>query len=335
MDGFETNEGVILVSATNRPDVLDPALLRPGRFDRRVVVNRPDVKGREGILAVHTRKIPLTDDVDVHVLARGTSGFSGADIANLVNEAALRAARLSKTSVAMEDFEYAKDKVMMGVERRSLVMSEQEKRNTAYHEAGHALVAALLPDADPLHKVTIIPRGMALGLTQQLPMEDRYTYSKNYLEAELQVLMGGRLAEQVAFGEEHMTTGAGNDLERATELARKMVCEWGMSGLGPLTFGKREEAIFLGKEFARHQDYSEATAVEIDQEIKRLVAGSYQKAHDLVLANRSALDRIARELLEHEVLEGEDVYRIVSEEVGVPIDRLKGPGRPSPSPDVI
>ena len=335
MDGFETNEGVILVSATNRPDVLDPALLRPGRFDRRVVVNRPDLNGRGEILKVHTEKIKLAEGVDLNVIARSTPGFSGADIANLVNEAALRAARLSKTSVAMEDFEYAKDKVMMGVERRSLVMSEQEKRNTAYHEAGHALVAALLPDADPLHKVTIIPRGMALGLTQQLPMEDRYTYSKNYLEAELQVLMGGRLAEQVAFGEEHMTTGAGNDLERATEVARKMVCEWGMSSLGPLTFGKREEAIFLGKEFARHQDYSEATAVEIDQEIKRLVASAYQRAHDLILNHRSALDRIARELLEIEVLEGEDVYRIVSEEVGVPIDRLKGPGRPSPSPDVI
>jgi cell division protease FtsH len=335
MDGFETNEGVILVSATNRPDVLNPALLRPGRFDRRVVVNRPDLNGRGEILKVHTEKIKLADGVDLNVIARSTPGFSGADIANLVNEAALRAARLSKTSVAMEDFEYAKDKVMMGVERRSLVMSEQEKRNTAYHEAGHALVAALLPDADPLHKVTIIPRGMALGLTQQLPMEDRYTYSKNYLEAELQVLMGGRLAEQVAFGEEHMTTGAGNDLERATEVARKMVCEWGMSSLGPLTFGKREEAIFLGKEFARHQDYSEATAVEIDQEIKRLVASAYQRAHDLILDHRSALDRIARELLEVEVLEGEDVYRVVSEEVGVPIDRLKGPGRPSPSPDVI
>jgi cell division protease FtsH len=335
MDGFETNEGVILVSATNRPDVLDPALLRPGRFDRRVIVNRPDLNGRNEILKVHTEKIKLAEGVDLYMLARSTPGFSGADIANLVNEAALRAARLSKSSVAMEDFEYAKDKVMMGVERRSLVMSEQEKRNTAYHEAGHALIAALLPDADPLHKVTIIPRGMALGLTQQLPMEDRYTYSRNYLGAELQVLMGGRLAEQVAFGDDHITTGAGNDLERATELSRKMVCEWGMSGLGPLTFGKREEAIFLGKEFARHQDYSEATAVEIDQEIKRLVAGAHQKAHDLVLANRSALDRIARELLEHEVLEGEDVYRIVSEEVGVPIDRLKGPGRPSPSPDVI
>jgi cell division protease FtsH len=335
MDGFETNEGVILVSATNRPDVLDPALLRPGRFDRRVIVNRPDLNGRREILRVHTEKIKLAEDVDPTVLARSTPGFSGADIANLVNEAALRAAGLSKTSVAMEDFEYAKDKVMMGVERRSLVMSEQEKRNTAYHEAGHALLAALLPDADPLHKVTIIPRGMALGLTQQLPMEDRYTYSKNYLEAELQVLMGGRLAEQVAFGEDHITTGAGNDLERATEVARKMVCEWGMSGLGPLAFGKREEAIFLGKEFARHQDYSEATAVEIDQEIKRLVATSYERAHDLIAGHRAALDRIARELLEHEVLEGEDVYRIVSEEVGVPIDRLKGPGRPSPSPDVI
>jgi cell division protease FtsH len=248
MDGFEDNDGVILISATNRPDVLDPALLRPGRFDRRIVVNPPDVKGREGILKVHTTNIPLASDVELAVIARSTPGFSGADLANLVNEAALRAARFNKMKVDMADFEFAKDKVMMGSERRSLVMSEEEKRLTSYHEAGHALVAVLLPEADPLHKVTIIPRGLALGLTQQLPLEDRYTYPRSYLEANLRVLMGGRVAEETAFGPDKMTTGAGNDLERATELARKMVCEWGMSPtMGPLTFGKREESIFLGK----------------------------------------------------------------------------------------
>ncbi|MGV8041338.1 MAG: ATP-dependent zinc metalloprotease FtsH [Thermoanaerobaculaceae bacterium] len=335
MDGFESNEGVILVAATNRPDVLDPALLRPGRFDRRIVVSRPDLNGRVEILKVHTGRITLAADVDLPVLARSTPGFSGADIANLVNEAALRAARFNKTSVEMTDFEFAKDKVMMGAERRSLALSEEEKRVVAYHEAGHALVAAVLPNADPLHKVTIIPRGLALGLTQQLPEEDRYLHAKSYLEDELVVLMGGRLAEQVVFGDDHITTGAGSDLERATELARKMVCEWGMSALGPLTFGKREEAIFLGKEFARHQDYSESTAVEIDSEIKRLVNGGYQRAHEIVTSHRVVLDRIADALLEREVLEGEEVYRMVSEFTGLPVEKLKGPGRPTPSPEVL
>ena len=313
MDGFESNEGVILISATNRPDVLDPALLRPGRFDRRIVVNAPDVRGREGILKVHTAKIPQASDVDLAVLARSTPGFSGADLANLVNEAALRAARFNKMKVEMADFEFAKDKVMMGSERRSLVMSEEEKRITAYHEAGHALVAVLVPEADPLHKVTIIPRGMALGLTQQLPLEDRYTYSRSYLEANLRVLMGGRIAEEIVFGSERMTTGAGNDLERCTELARKMVCEWGMSErMGPLTFGKREESIFLGKEFARHQDYSEATAVQIDDEIRRFVNDAYAGARRYLESNRESLEAITQALLEHEVLDGDTIYEIIS-----------------------
>jgi cell division protease FtsH len=313
MDGFEANDGVILISATNRPDVLDPALLRPGRFDRRIVVNSPDVKGREGIFRVHTQEIPLASDVDLAVLARSTPGFSGADLANLVNEAALRAARFNKMKVDMADFEYAKDKVMMGSERRSLVMSEEEKRTTAYHEAGHALVAVLEPEADPLHKVTIIPRGMALGLTQQLPLEDRYTYSRSYLEANLRVLMGGRLAEEIVFGPGHMTTGAGNDLERCTELARKMVCEWGMSAeMGPLTFGKREESIFLGKEFARHQDYSEATAVRIDEEIRRFVNAAYAAARSILEQHREALEAITTALLEHEVLDGDRIYDLIA-----------------------
>ncbi len=313
MDGFESNDGVILISATNRPDVLDPALLRPGRFDRRIVVSAPDVKGREGILRVHTQEIPLASDVDLAVLARSTPGFSGADLANLVNEAALRGARFNKMKVDMADFEYAKDKVMMGSERRSLVMSEEEKRTTAYHEAGHALVAVLEPEADPLHKVTIIPRGMALGLTQQLPLEDRYTYSRSYLEANLRVLMGGRLAEEITFGSGHMTTGAGNDLERCTELARKMVCEWGMSAeMGPLTFGKREESIFLGKEFARHQDYSEATSVRIDEEIRRFVNAAYSGARSILENHRESLEAIATALLEHEVLDGERIYDLIA-----------------------
>jgi len=335
MDGFESNEGVILVAATNRPDVLDPALLRPGRFDRRIVVSRPDLNGRVEILKVHTARITLAQDVDLPVLARSTPGFSGADIASLVNEAALRAARFNKTSVEMVDFEFAKDKVMMGAERRSLALSEEEKRVVAYHEAGHALVAAVLPNADPLHKVTIIPRGLALGLTQQLPEEDRYLHAKSFLGDELVVLMGGRLAEQEVLGAEHITTGAGSDLERATELARKMVCEWGMSHLGPLTFGKREEAIFLGKEFARHQDYSESTAVEIDSEIRRLVNDAYNQALEIITSHRDVLDRIATALLEREVLEGEEVYKMVSDHTGVPIEKLKGPGRPTPSPEVI
>jgi cell division protease FtsH len=330
MDGFESNEGVILIAATNRPDVLDPALLRPGRFDRRIVVSRPDLNGRHEILKVHTAKITLAPDADLFVLARSSPGFSGADLANLVNEAALRAARFNKTSVEMVDFEFAKDKVMMGAERRSLALSEEEKRIVAYHEAGHAIVAAALPNADPLHKVTIVPRGLALGLTQQLPEEDRYLHPRAYLVDELIVLMGGRLAEQVVFGPDQVTTGAGNDLERATELARKMVCEWGMSKMGPLTFGKREEAIFLGKEFARHQDYSETTAVEIDGEIKSLIEGAYRRAEEIINDHRPVLDRVAEALLEREVLEGDEVYQMMSEHTGVPVERLKGPGRPVP-----
>ncbi|MBV9496966.1 MAG: ATP-dependent zinc metalloprotease FtsH [Acidobacteria bacterium] len=315
MDGFESNDGVILVAATNRPDVLDPALLRPGRFDRRVVVDLPDLKGREGILRVHTRNIPLAEDVDASVLARGTPGFSGADLANLVNEAALNAARYDKKKVQMIDFEFAKDKVIMGVERKSMVMSDREKRITAYHESGHTVVAAVLPAADPLHKVTIIPRGRALGLTQQLPTEDKYSYSKRYLEAMLAVLMGGRIAEEVFIGE--ITTGAGNDIERATQMARRMVCEWGMSDLGPATFGKKEEAIFLGREFAQHQDYSESTAIEIDKEVRSILDRAYKTSHEIITNHKTALDRIARRLLERETLEGPEVNDILREESGV------------------
>jgi len=325
MDGFESNEGVILISATNRPDVLDPALLRPGRFDRRIVVNRPDIKGREGILKVHTKEIPLAADVELEVIARSTPGFSGADLANLVNEAALRGARLNKMKVDMADFEHAKDKVMMGSERRSLVMSDEDKKTTAHHEAGHALIASLEPMADPIHKVTIIPRGMALGLTQQLPLEDRYTYSVDHLEATLKVVLGGRLAEEIFFGPEKVTTGAANDLERATELARKMVCEWGMSSsIGPLTFGKREETIFLGKEFARHQDYSEATAEKIDDEIRRIVGSAYAAARTLLEEHKAALGAIAEALLEHEVLEGKDIAELIREHSGVVPENIAG-----------
>ena len=309
MDGFESNEGVILVAATNRPDVLDPALLRPGRFDRRIVVNRPDVKGREGILAVHTRKIPLSDNVDAHVLARGTSGFSGADLANLVNEAALNAARYNQKVVRMEDFEFAKDKVLMGSERRSMIISDDEKQVTAIHEAGHALLTVLLPNADPIHKVTIIPRGMALGLTQQLPVDDKHNYSRAYLDDQIGILLGGRIAEELTRGD--ITTGAGNDLERATELARKMVCEWGMSeAVGPLTFGKKEEQIFLGRDFSQHQEYSQDTAVRIDQEIKRIVTRNYDRARDTLEKHRTVLDHIAEELLIREVLDADQVRRI-------------------------
>ena len=296
MDGFESNEGVILIAATNRPDVLDPALLRPGRFDRRVVVPRPDIKGREEILRVHTRKVPLAEDVELSVIARGTPGFSGADLANLVNEAALWAARQSRKLVLMIDFEMSKDKVLMGVERKSMILSEEEKRNTAYHEAGHALVAAMTPGTDPLHKVTIIPRGMALGLTMQLPIDDKHTYTKTYLEGTLIVLMGGRSAEEIFLG--HITTGAGNDIERATEIARKMVCDWGMSSLGPLAFGKKEEAIFLGREIAQHRDYSEDTAIHIDQEVRRIVTAGYEGARNILENNRETLERIAAALLE-------------------------------------
>ncbi len=320
MDGFESNEGVILVAATNRPDVLDPALLRPGRFDRRIVVNRPDVKGREGILTVHTRKIPMSDDVDVSVLARGTSGFSGADLANLVNEAALNAARYNRKTVRMIDFEFAKDKVLMGSERRSMIISEAEKKITAVHEAGHALLAVVLPHADDLHKVTIIPRGMALGLTQQLPVDEKHNYSRDYLVDQIAILLGGRIAEEITMSG-GMTTGAGNDLERATELARRMVCEWGMSeAMGPLTFGKKEEQIFLGREIAQHQDYSEDTALKIDQEVKRFVTDQYERARRLLEHHKESLERIGSELLTREVLDGEQVRRIVA---GLPVDEPK------------
>ncbi len=313
MDGFESNDGVILIAATNRPDVLDPALLRPGRFDRRVVVPRPDVKGREEILKVHTRKIPLAEDVELAVLARGSPGFSGADLANLVNEAALNAARYSKKVVYMDDFEGAKDKVLMGSERRSLIISEEERRLTAYHEAGHAMVAYFMPHADPIHKVTIIPRGMALGVTQQLPIDDRHNYTREYLESTLSVMMGGRVSEETLMGV--LTTGAGDDLEKATDMARKMVCEWGMSEqMGPLTFGKKEEQIFLGREIAQHQDYSESTAVLIDQEVKRIALQAYERAKEVVRANRDALIRVAEALLEYEVLDGEEVAALVKGE---------------------
>jgi cell division protease FtsH len=309
MDGFESNEGVILIAATNRPDVLDPALLRPGRFDRRIVVNRPDVKGREGILLVHTKKIPLADDVNIPILARGTVGFCGADIANLVNEAALSAARFNQKVVRMSDFEFAKDKVMMGSERRSLVITEADKKVTAVHEAGHALLAALLPNADPIHKVTIIPRGMALGLTMQLPEGDKHNYTRDYLIDQLAILMGGRIAEEITSGS--ITTGAGNDIERATELAHKMVCEWGMSdAMGPMTFGKREEQIFLGREISKTQDYSEETAVRIDQETKKLVMDNYERSRRLLVEHKPILLRIAEELLIHEVLDADQVIRL-------------------------
>ena len=315
MDGFESNEGVILVSATNRPDVLDPALLRPGRFDRQVVVNRPDVKGREGIFGIHTRKIPLADDVDLHVLARGTVGFCGADLANLVNEAALNAARYNQKTVMMQDFEFAKDKVMMGSERRSLVINDEEKQVTALHEAGHALLGAVLEHADPVHKVTIIPRGQALGATQQLPVEDRHNYSAPYLHDQVAVLLGGRIAEEIT--NTTVTTGAGNDLDRVTDLARKMVCEWGMSEvLGPRTFGRKEEQIFLGRDFAQHKEYSEKTASTIDQEIKRIVTENYDRARAILEKKKSALLQITEELLTREVLTGTQVVRLAS---GLPL----------------
>jgi cell division protease FtsH len=316
MDGFESNEGVILVAATNRPDVLDPALLRPGRFDRRIVVNRPDVKGREGILAVHTKKIPLSDDVDVAVLARGSSGFSGADLANLVNEAALNAARYNQKVVRMLDFEFAKDKVLMGAERRSMIITENEKRVTAIHEAGHALLAVMLPHAEPIHKVSIIPRGMALGITMQLPADEKHNYSREHLEDQIAILLGGRIAEQVTLNS--ITTGAGNDLERATDLARKMVCEWGMSNaMGPLTFGKKEEQIFLGREIAQHQDYSEDTALRIDQEVKRFVTDNYAKAQSILTEHKQRLLDMADALLARETLDAEQVKRLSA---GLPLD---------------
>ena len=334
MDGFESNEGVILIAATNRPDVLDPALLRPGRFDRRVVVARPDVKGREGILAVHVRKIPLAEDVDISVIARSTPGFSGADLANLVNEAALNAARMNQKTVTHEDFEMAKDKVLMGVARKSLIISDQEKRVTAYHEAGHATVASMVEGADPLHKVTIIPRGMALGVTQQLPTDDRHTYPRVYLEGQLAIMMGGRLAEELFLGT--MTTGAGNDIEQATDLARKMVCLFGMSSLGPLTFGKQEEQIFLGREIAQHRDYSEHTAVAIDDEVRKFIMQGYERAKSILTENRNALVRIAEALLERESLDATEIKMLIAgqslEERRTPPKHEPKSEKPTPAP---
>jgi cell division protease FtsH len=311
MDGFESNDGVILLAATNRPDVLDPALLRPGRFDRQIVVNLPDIKGREGILQVHIRKLNLADDVDIKLIARGTPGMSGADLANLVNEAALLAARRNADKVCMQDFEQAKDKVMMGAERRSLVISEEEKRTTAYHEAGHALVGKLSPKADPVYKVTIIPRGLALGITSFLPIEEKHTYSKEYLEAKLTYAMGGRAAEKLVF--DQFTTGAGSDIERATELARKMVCSWGMSDkLGPLTFGKKNEEIFLGREISQHRDFSEKTAMLIDEEVRGIVERAYNNAEEILQANLDKLHNLATALLEHEILDSDEIDQIMS-----------------------
>jgi cell division protease FtsH len=312
MDGFESNEGVILISATNRPDVLDPALLRPGRFDRQVIVPLPDVRGREKIFEVHARKAPVAEDVDFAILARGTPGTSGADIENLVNEAVLNAARADKEKVNMSDFEFAKDKVLMGTERRSMVISDLERRNTAYHETGHALVARLMPGTDPIHKVTIIPRGMALGLTQQLPIDEKHTYPREFLDNNIAILLGGRAAEEIVLHD--YTTGAGNDIERATKLARKMVCEWGMSEkLGPLSYGKKEEQIFLGREFATHKDYSEETAKNIDIEVMSLVTRNYEKAKKLLNDHIDILHKIAAELLEKEVLNGIEIDALIGD----------------------
>jgi cell division protease FtsH len=312
MDGFESNEGVILISATNRPDVLDPALLRPGRFDRQVVVPLPDVKGREKIFEVHARKTPIAEDVDFAVLARGTPGTSGADIENLINEAVLNAARDNKDKVNMKDFEFAKDKILMGTERKSMVISDEEKRNTSYHETGHALVARLIPGTDPIHKVTIIPRGRALGLTQQLPIDERHTYPREYLEKNIAILLGGRAAEEIVLHD--FTTGAGNDIERATNLARKMVCEWGMSDkMGPLSYGKKEEQIFLGREFATHKDYSEETAKNIDIEVVSIVKQNYEKAKKLLTDHIEILHKIAGELLEKEVLNGAEIDILIGD----------------------
>lgn len=310
MDGFESNEGIILMAATNRPDVLDPALLRPGRFDRQVIVPRPDVRGRQEILKVHVKNVPLSEDIDLAVIARSTPGLSGADLQNLVNESALHAARTGNPKITMEDFEFAKDKVLMGVERKSLIISEEEKKITAYHEGGHALVAKLTPGSDPIHKVTIIPRGLALGVTQQLPLEDKYTLSKTYLNATIMVLLGGRAAEEIIFNER--TSGAGNDLERATDLARKMICEWGMSDkLGPVTLGKSNDQIFLGRDFSRQNDYSEATALEIDSEIKNIVSSNYDKAKKLLLDNINILHKLAELLLQKEVVDSKELDGLV------------------------
>ncbi len=323
MDGFEQNSGVIIIAATNRPDVLDPALLRPGRFDRQVVVDRPDVKGREGILKVHTRNIPLDESVDLKVLAKGTPGLAGAELANLVNEAALLAARKNREKVTMEDFEEAKDKVMMGMERKSMIISEEEKKTTAYHEIGHVLVALKIPEADPVHKVTIIPRGRALGVTTYLPVDEKHTYSKDYLEATIAYALGGRAAELIVFN--RLTTGAGNDIEKATSIARKMVCEWGMSEkLGPVAFGKREEELFLGKEITKHDEYSEKTAQEIDEEIKRIVNTGMKRAETILRENIDLLHKLSKELLEREILDAEEIRKIMN---GEELPAVKGNGK--------
>ncbi|HWS95730.1 MAG TPA: ATP-dependent zinc metalloprotease FtsH, partial [Candidatus Methylomirabilis sp.] len=329
MDGFESNDGVILIAATNRPDVLDPALLRPGRFDRRVVVSLADVRGREEILRVHTRKIPIGDDVDLGVLARGTPGFSGADLANMVNEAALCAARQNRKTVLMWDFEQSKDKVLMGAERKSMLLSDEEKKTTAYHEAGHALVAAMREHSDPLHKVTIIPRGMALGVTVQLPIDDKHTHTREYLETRLAILMGGRAAEELFLNT--MTTGAGNDIERSTDLARKMVCEFGMSNLGPLTFGKKEEQIFLGREIAQHRDFSEDTAEKIDAEVRRFCDEAYQSAVKILSSNRDKLEKVAQALLEREVIDANEIQMIIE---GKELPARVNPNAPSTKDEV-
>ena len=328
MDGFESNEGVILIAATNRPDVLDPALLRPGRFDRRVVVDRPDINGRLGILKVHTREIPLSEDVQLDILARGTPGFAGADLANMVNEAALVAAGRGRDKVTMEDFEFAKDKVLMGVERKTLMLTDEEKRITAYHEAGHALVAAFTEGSDPLHKVTVIPRGRALGVTMQLPLEDKYTYRKAYVEGQIAILMGGRIAEELT--QEDITTGAGNDIERATEMARRMVCEWGMSELGPLAFGSKDEPVFLGRDFTQRADYSEDTAIQIDREVTRIVEAAYARARNILTEHRQVLEHLALELLDQESLDGTHVYEIVKSMTG----QDREPVRPEPAMEI-
>jgi len=329
MDGFDSNEGIILIAATNRPDILDSALLRPGRFDRRIVVNMPDVKGREEILKVHTRKIPLADDADLKVIARSTPGFSGADLANMINEAALNGARLEQDKVRMKDLEYAKDKVLMGVERKSMIISDEEKKSTAYHEAGHALVAAMIPEADPIHKVTIIPRGMALGLTQQLPLDDRYTYGKAYLESQLAVLMAGRVTELMFLNQ--ITTGAANDFERATEIARRMVCQWGMSDLGPLTFGERDDLIFLGRELTAHKNYSEKTAEAIDEEVKKVVKRNYGRAEKIIGEHRDLLEAIVKQLLEREVLSSDEINAILGKPASSPPPSSEEEGK-SPEP---
>ena len=330
MDGFESNDGVILVAATNRPDVLDPALLRPGRFDRRVVVGLPDVRGREEVLKVHIKKVPVSDDTNLNVLARGTPGFSGADLANMVNEAALNAARMNRKQVTMYDFELAKDKVLMGAERKSMLLSDEEKKVTAFHEAGHALVAAMREHADPLHKVTIIPRGMALGVTMQLPIDDKHTYTRDYLETRLAIMMGGRVAEELFLNT--MTTGAGNDIEQASDLARKMVCEFGMSSLGPITFGKKEEQIFLGREISQHRDFSEETAQKIDGEVRRFVDDGYTSARSILESHRPVLEKIAMALLEREVIDGNDINLLIA---GKELPARVNPNSPPPVKDDV